>query len=411
MIRSMYSAVSGLRSHQLMMDMVGNNISNVNTHGFKRTYVLFQEVLNQSLSGATAPTDVVGGTNPAQVGLGSTVSATPQNFSQGFLQITNRELDVALQGDGFFVVNNGAEPLYSRSGSFFLDAESRLVTSDGSLVQGWSALPDGTFDPALDADFIRVPLGDLQAPIVTSEVTLAGNLPSNSLVGDVVSSGVELYDTQGNTVPLTVLFTKTAADQWTATASYGDPPTNVPLTDNVVTFVNGEVTVPADFNINIAAGAVPDVGAVSLVIGGNSERKVTQFGDVSTLAVATQNGFPAGSLQTISISPTGDIMGAFSNGQTQPIARLSLATFANPGGLERVTGSTWRPTVNSGLAQVGQANTGNRGLVAPGSLEMSNVDLAQEFTTLIQAQRGFQANSRVVTSADELLQEIVNLKR
>ncbi len=412
MIRSMYSAVSGLQSHQLMMDVVGNNIANVNTHGFKRSSSMFQEVLSQYLTGASAPTETTGGTNPNQVGLGSMVSGTPQTFEQGFLQVTNRELDVAIQGDGFFVVDDGVERLFTRAGSFFLDADGRMVTSDGALVQGWAAEIDGSFDPAQEAGIIRIPMGDLQPPVVTSQITLGGNLPSTSLVGETITTGLEMYDDQGNSVPLTIAFQKTALDQWTASATYGDPPTAVPMTDNVVTFNNGEVLAPADFDINIAAGSIPDMGAISLTIGGpDTDRRVTQFGVSSSLVVSNQNGSEAGLLQTISIGPDGTIAGSFSSGQTKPVAKLALAIFANPGGLERVTGSTWRPTVNSGLPQVGQVNTGGRGLVAPGSLEMSNVDLAQEFTSLIQSQRGFQANSRVVTSADELLGEIVNLKR
>lgn len=411
MIRSMYSAVSGLQSHQIMMDVVGNNIANVNTHGFKKSNTIFQEVLSQYLTGASAPTETTGGTNPNQVGLGAMVAATPQNFEQGFLQVTNRELDVAIQGEGFFVIDAAGEELYTRAGTFYLDADGRLVTSDGALVQGWTAQVDGTFDPAAEPGIIRIPTGDLQPPVVTSQITLGGNLPSTAAIGEQITTGLEMYDAGGNAVQLRVTFQKTAVDQWTATATYGDPPTAVALTDNVLNFTAGEATTPADFDMNIAAGAIPNMGAVSLTIGGNTDRRVTQFGVASSLVVSNQNGAPAGLLQSVSIAPDGAIIGAFSSGQTKAIAKLALAAFANAGGLERVTGSSWRPTVNSGLAQVGQVNTGGRGVIAPGTLEMSNVDLAREFTSLIQSQRGFQANSRVVTSSDELLQEIVNLKR
>jgi flagellar hook protein FlgE len=411
MIRTMYSAVSGLRSHQLMMDVVGNNIANVNTHGYKRNQVIFNDVLSQLVTGAAAPTEDLGGRNPAQVGLGVMMSGTAQNFGQGFLQVTNRNLDVAIQGDGFFVVENAGEQLFTRAGAFFLDADGRMVNSSGALVQGWTAEIDGTFDPAAPMDSIRIPVGDQNPPLVTTEAKFGGNLPSESPIGEQVFTGLEVFDAQGVAIGLNLTFEKTAVNQWTVTGTYGPTQIPVTLTDNVLTFTGGELTAPADFNVNLAAGQIPGVGAVDLTIGGPGERRVTQFGDAASLAAVNQNGAAAGVLQSMAIGTDGVVSGSYSNGLTKPIARLALASFANPEGLERVTGSNWRPSVNSGLAQIGSTATGGRGTIAPGTLEMSNVDLALEFTALIQSQRGFQANSRVVTSADELLQEIVNLKR
>ena len=411
MIRSMYAGVSGLRAHQVMMDVVGNNVANVNTQGYKRNTAIFTDVLSQIVNGAAAPTEDLGGRNPAQVGLGVSMSGTAQQFGQGFLQVTNRSLDVALQGDGFFVIDRSGEQLYTRAGALFLDADGRLVTSNGALVQGWGADNAGVIDTGGEPDIIRLPIGDQNPPVVTSEVKLGGNLPSNALIGDQLYTGVEIYDANGNTVELDLTFEKTNTDEWTVTATYGDPPTAVALTDDVISFTTGEITAPADFNVNIAAGEIPGVGAIDLTIGGTTERRLTQFGDANSLTVVTQNGASAGVLQSMRVGTDGVIVGTYNNGLTQAIARLAVANFSNPEGLERVTGSNWRGTVNSGLAQIGETGTGGRGLVAPGTLEMSNVDLALEFTELIRSQRGFQANSRVVTSADELLQEIVNLKR
>ncbi|MCP3989774.1 MAG: flagellar hook protein FlgE [Actinomycetia bacterium] len=411
MIRTMYSAVSGLRSHQLMMDVVGNNIANVNTHGYKRNQVIFKDVLSQLVSGAAAPTETLGGTNPAQVGLGVMMSGTAQNFGQGFLQVTNRELDIAIQGDGFFIVDEGGDDLYSRAGALFLDADGRLVSSGGGLIQGWSAGVDGVLDPATPLDYIRVPIGDQNPPIITSEAKFGGNLPSEAAIGEMVYTGLEVFDSQGVAVGLNLTFEKTAVSEWTMTATYGVAQTPIVLTDEVLTFVDGEIVSPADFNVNIAAGQIPGVGDVALTIGGTGERRITQFGDATSLTAVNQNGASAGVLQSVRVGTDGVLAGSYSNGLTKSIAQLALASFANPEGLERVTGSNWRPSVNSGLAQIGTTGTGGRGTIAPGTLEMSNVDLALEFTTLIVSQRGFQANSRVVTAADELLQEIVNLKR
>ena len=412
MIRSMYSAVSGLQSHQTMMDIVGNNIANVNTHGFKKSRATFADVLSQVIVGSAAPTEALGGSNPAQIGLGVTVSGVAQQLQQGALQITNRDLDVAIQGDGFFVVNYGGEEQYTRAGAFFLDGDGRLVTNDGAFVQGWPADATGVVNNTVAVSNISVPSGDQNPPVVTTEVKFGGNLDSTADLGDQLFSGLDVYDSQGNARPLNLTFEKTAVNQWTVTATVDDPPVAVALTDNVLTFgPDGELTAPADFNMNIAAGVINGVGAVDLTIGGTGERRLTQFGSESSLAAISQNGSASGTLQSLRVGTDGVIVGAYSNGLVQPIAQIALASFANPEGLERVTGSNWRTSTNSGLAQIGTVRNGGRGIIAPLSLEMSNVDLAEEFTNLIRSQRGFQANSRMVTSSDELLQEIVNLKR
>jgi len=195
-------------------------------------------------------------------------------------------------------------------------------------------------------------------------------------------------------------------------ATFGPAETPVVVTDNLLTFdADGEMTAPADFNMNIAAGQIPGMGELTLTVGGTGERRITQFAGNTSIAAIFQNGSAAGTLQSLRVGSDGVIVGAYNNGLVQPIGQLALASFANPEGLERVTGSNWRVSTNSGLAQIGVVNAGGRGIIAPGTLEMSNVDLAEEFTNLIRSQRGFQANSRVVTASDELLQEIVNLKR
>jgi flagellar hook protein FlgE len=283
MLRSMYSGVSGLRTHQQMMDVTGNNIANVSTTGFKGSATVFQDTLSQTLAGAAAPTDngVVppfGGTNPAQVGLGVRLAGISTNLTQGASQLTGRATDVAVQGDGYFVVQTGNEALYTRAGSFSTDAVGQLVTPAGGLVQG--------------------------------------------------------------------------------VAVAGPPPVAA-----------GTIKVPVD-----------------------------------------------GSIESFTIAPDGKVNGVKSDGSgIQLLGQIRLATFANPAGLAKVGGSLLRATVNSGQPIVG-ANAGvpgadGRGLLAVGVLEMSNVDLAQEFTNLIVAQRGFQANSRIITASDEVLQELVNLKR
>jgi flagellar hook protein FlgE len=261
MIRSMYSAVSGLRSHQTMMDVVGNNIANVNTHGFKKSRTTFADVLSQVVNGAATPTEVLGGTNPAQIGLGVTVSGIAQNLAQGALQVTDRNLDVSIQGDGFFLLSLAGEQMFTRNGAFFVDADGRLVTDGGGLVQGWVADGTGEINTSATATTIRIPTGDQHPPVVTDEIKFGGNLPADAAIGDVLFSGLEIFDLQGATVVLDVTYEKTADNEWTVSATYGDAQTPVVVTDNVLTFgADGEMTAPADFDMNIAAGQIPDVG-------------------------------------------------------------------------------------------------------------------------------------------------------
>ena len=413
MIRSMSSALSGLRNHQVMLDVVGNSIANVSTIGFKGSSTLFSDVLTQTLGGATAPGAQTGGTNPAQIGLGSRLSATVQSFTQGAIQRTGRTTDLAIQGDGFFVVQSAGQATFTRAGSFMLDAAGNLTTPDGMLVQGWQADPAGNIDTNGALGGIQIRVGDLLPPTPTSNVDLGGNLSSDAAVGTVSTLAVVAYDDQGAGVPLNLTFTKTAADTWDVAATAGDPPVAVALTDNTLTFdANGELVGPADRDVNIAGGVIAGFsGPLTIDLGGAAEPgRLTQYAGGMTAAITQQNGFPAGSLQSFDVAQDGTIVGNYTNGRTRSIGQVAIAVFTNPGGLERVAG-VWRETPNSGLAQVGVAGSGGRGLMSAGTLEMSNVDLAEEFTRLIVAQRGFQGNARVVSTADEILQEVVNLRR
>src|SRR4051812_35220004 len=215
MIRSMFSAISGLRNHQTMMDVVGNNISNVNTTGFKSSSVVFQDVLSQTLRGAGAPAGQLGGTNPAQVGLGSKVSAITTSFNQGALQRTGRATDLAVQGDGFFNVVQAGQSLYTRAGSFSIDGSGRLVTQEGAFVQGWTADNTGAVNTNGAVGDILIPVGSRRDPRQTSSVRVGGNLPADAplspATGSVIANSVEVYDTQGNPVNMTFNYTHTAA--------------------------------------------------------------------------------------------------------------------------------------------------------------------------------------------------------
>ncbi|MGB3412747.1 MAG: flagellar basal-body rod protein FlgF [Microthrixaceae bacterium] len=423
MIRSMFSAVSGLRNHQTMMDVVGNNIANVNTAGYKSSTTVFQDVLSQTLRGSGRATSTTGGTNPAQIGLGSKVAGITTNFSQGSLQLTGRATDFAIQGDGFFVVNQGGNQLYTRAGSFSPDALGRLVTQEGALMQGWTADSSGAVNSSGAIGNIVIPIGDVLEPIQTTSVTMGGNLPSDAEIGAMIANSVEVYDAQGNPATIRFEFTKTAADSWDAVYRHVDsagvlnpapPAAGTAMAGGSMTFnATGELT--SGYALTIAGGSIPGFGAgadITVNLGSVGEpNRLTQFGSLSSVAIAGQDGAAAGLLQSFTVGQDGTIVGSYSNGRNRVVGQVALATFTNPEGLEKAGGSTYRDSINSGLAQVGVAGEGGRGLLSSGTLEMSNVDLASEFTNLIVAQRGFQANSRVVTTSDELLQEVVNLKR
>ena len=420
MIRSMSSALSGLRTHQAMLDVVGNNIANVSTPGFKTSNVVFEDVLSQTLRGAGAPGDTFAGTNAAQIGMGVRLVGTSQQMTQGALQRTSRTNDMAIQGDGFFVTELNGERFYTRAGNFAIDGEGRLATQSGALVYGWQADASGVLPPQDNTNLtaIQLQVGSQLAPSATTTVDVGGNLPALTGIGQSHSSAVTVYDTAGKSSPLMVTFTKqsTGPDVWQVSATMDGGATNLPLSHSLFTFnAAGEMsTTPRSFTISAAAlttGGMSFAQDITVGFGdATSQGRLTQFAGSNSIAPLAQNGFSKGVLQSYTVSQDGAIVGYYSNGRNQNIGQVALAVFANPEGLERL-GGNWRETPNSGLALVGQAMTGGRGQVNPGTLEQSNVDLPQEFTNLIVAQRGFQANSRVITTSDELLQEIVNLKR
>ena len=390
MLRSLYSGISGLRSHQTMLDVTGNNIANVNTTAFKSSAVQFQDTLSQLVQGAGGPQAQTGGTNPAQIGLGVLVAGISTNFTQGAAQATGRPTDMMINGDGFFVTKVGGETVYTRAGSFDPDALGRLVGPGGAILQGWNAV-NGVVQQGGALTDVTIPPKAVAPASATTTASVTGNLPSDAADGSQLVRDVSVYDANGTERKLTLTFTKTAAG-W-----------NVAGTDANGTTANGALVF--DKGVLTSGG--------SLAIGGITVDLSTSTGyaGMTTVAFKEQNGRAAGTLESFTLSKDGTIIGLFSNGDKQAVGRIALATFVNPGGLEKAGGSTYRATVNSGAAQVGGPGEDGLGNLQGGSLEMSNVDLSQEFTNLIVAQRGFQANARIITTSDEVLQELTNLKR
>ncbi len=556
---AMNTAVSGLQTSQVMLETIGDNIANVNTTAFKSNRVDLETQFALTLRGATAPGDVLGGTNPVQVGLGSAVGAIPRSFVQGSIAPTGNNTDLAIQGQGFFVLEDAdSAQFYTRDGAFALDANSQLVSRDGLLVQGFAADASGEVDSTGTASSITIPLGVLTLARATSEVSVGGNLNAASSVataGAVVTSdalltgtGVatagtaltNLVDAQGNalfanedvvtlsgatkggfTMPgeeqftigtdgttvqdfMTFLegalaintdpalganagVTLDAAGQMVIAGNVGEANALVIEAGNIVNTTQGTIPLaftqtsaatgegltmqldlfdslggPVSARLRLALESKTDAGTtwrfyaesvddsdVSNVLGtgtisfdpngqfiiatGNelsidhansgaasplaftvdfaAATGLSDSSDSSTFTQIDQDGLPEGTLQDFAVDENGFINGTFSNAHQQVLGQLALATFVNPQGLKLVTDNNYVVTANSGDANVTAAKEGNAGRIKPGSLELSNVDLAREFIGLINASTGFSANSRVITTADELLQELLLIAR
>ncbi|MBZ4682596.1 MAG: flagellar hook protein FlgE [Fusobacteriaceae bacterium] len=588
MLGALYSSISGLKAHQTKLDVVGNNIANVNTAGFKRSSVNFEETMTRTLKGARGPVEGRGGTNPSTIGLGTSVSSINTDFKSGAQQTTGRKTDLRIDGNGFFILKEGNSRFYTRAGNFNLDANGNLVTPSGMKVQGWQATirDDGTM--GIDS---TTPLGDLQIRVgsslpgkATDTLNYTGNLQQKSGISDLTLSvddlsgtgkkvdvgikfsydknsdkwywkaegegiigqgafqldedgnikrsfpsetipiqnanGVlinspvagkitfseiadvknkktasftenayvtssEVYDSLGKTHTLGIKYTKLSENVWdfdvtsgsgepvkngkgfitfdsvgqingkykyadpndqttwpegvttmyfengivdpaTGQVTYGDVNSQYSMDANgVVRFRGAEVPggpkkgqiMNAQFDEKLvfdpaAEGSAPppEGGASPLEITLNFNN-VTQFAAQTTITLESQNGYGMGELETFNITDSGDIMGFYSNGYEQTIGKIALAKFTNAEGLQNIGGSAFKQTSNSGEAMVLTPGTAGTGKVVAGALEMSNVDLAQEFTDMIIAQRGFQANSKTISTSDQILENVINLKR
>jgi flagellar hook protein FlgE len=401
MLRSLFSAVSGLDAFQTDLDVVGNNIANVDTVGYKSASAIFGDLFYQTLQGASAPTATQGGTNPVQVGLGTTVSDVYTDTSQGSLQQTDVQTDMAIQGNGYFVVNTGNGQSYTRAGQFSFDANGDLVDPNGHEVLGWMA-KNGVL-PATDAANltpITIPITTNQPATATTSASLGGNLDAGTATGGTYSVGITAIDSLGNQQPITVTFTNTATDAWSWTATW-----------NGTTVGSGSLSFSTSGAVSSGGtGTISFTppGAAAMTISLNLSN-ITQFAGANSVAVDQINGAAAGSLENISVDTSGQITGVFTNGLKEVLGQVALATFANPSGLTAMGNGLYQQSNNSGTPDITPAGTGNAGTIAPGALEMSNVDLSQQFTQMMIAERAFQANAQVITTDDTVLQSLVQM--
>lgn len=563
MLRSMNSAISGLKNHQVFMDVIGNNIANVNTTGFKASRTTFSTMLSQTLRGAVSPTVGRGGTNAIQIGLGSAVAGVDMVNTQGAFTTTSKLTDLAIQGDGFFVMTDGIRKFYTRDGAFDLSADASLISpSTGLRVMGWNAVTDAQGNTSINnaqaPSPINIPIGQSVTARPTHTVSFNGNLngaptdtigsapvestvtdgtigfniantdtltftyrgqvfttaalaaatkdtttlaavatdlqtkmnnalaaagitdtitvtalntpsalgegilsfqaPGELKFGNLVSSNTALnaalkgrsskgletmtttmtvYDSLGNGHDVTVRFDKVQKDEtgaavtdtWKWAVAGLDPGTTI---DNTGTNGAGYGYLKFDSDgklvqvYTLAPTGTPPARVLSSsaavtfnytngAANGQTVRldfsQITQLQDGDTAAAAVNDGFATGTLLSFVVGQDGVITGSYSNGVSQVLGQIALATFPNVGGLLQVSQNLFTESANSGIPNIGAPGTSSRGTINAGQLESSNVDLAQQFTDMIRAERGFQANSRIVTTSDEMLQDLVNLKR
>jgi flagellar hook protein FlgE len=432
MMRSLFAGVSGLRNHQVRMDVIGNNIANVNTVAFKSSRVTFEEAFAQMVQGASRPagdsSTVSGGTNPIQVGLGMNISSIDLLFTQGNLENTGVTTDLAIQGDSFFVMSDGQNTYYTRSGNFQLDANGRLVSAtNGHVVQGKLAVNGEITDTIGD---LVLPFGQKSAARATTRLSIGGNLDAEAAVGATRQTTIVVYDAMGRQSELTVAFkltdeatTPEGGQAWSFTVSTDGQEIDPEADPHGYVVFDGAGRLHHS-TLGATLGAIPvdgrtgtqDVevdGATFTISFGRVDdvAGLSQFAGASTAVARDQDGYTMGQLERIGIDQTGTIVGAFTNGVNLTLGQLVLADFNNPTGLIRTGDNAYATSANSGAAVLGFAGEGSQSVVMSGALEMSNVDLAQEFTAMITAQRGFQSNARVITASDEMLQELVSLKR
>ena len=463
MMRSLYAGVSGLQNHQTRMDVIGNNISNVNTYGFKRGRVSFQDMISQQVRGAARPNEEVGGVNPKEVGLGMSVATIDNVFTQGNLQTTGIQTDIAISGNGFFVLKNGDETFYSRAGVFGIDSNGTLVNpASGLRVQGWMAHDvngEQILTTSASPEDLVIPVGQKDPPHATENVhyfcNLNKNMPEIPLENPTEKQVLEgtwhttqkIYDSYGNEHTLQMDFRKVPGNpnQWTVSVDV-DPEAegrdvrvgfgttdgmentytlnfdNTGKLQSVVDFAGnqsnpeGEIVLQASYTVpdsNPDADGNPYRQTFNLNLGtiGSMENTITQSASKSTTKANFQDGYTLGYLDNFKIDQSGIITGVYSNGSTRTIGQVAMASFTNQQGLEKKGDNTYVESINSGAANIGESRTAGKGSLIAGTLEMSNVDLTDQLTDMIVTQRGFESNAKTIQTGDSMLETVINLKR
>jgi flagellar hook protein FlgE len=414
MFTSFSTALSALGAHSTAVDVVGNNLANLNTPGFKASAVSFYDLVTQSMGAGLGET---------QVGFGVGRPVTLRQFSQGAIQATSGSLDAAIQGDGFLVVRDRAgASLYTRGGNLVVDRLGNLLTAKGHRVQGWSE-QNGVLSTSGPIGDITVPVGTLRNPVPTTAFNFDMNLNAAASAGpppDQFSTSIEVFDSLGGSIVTTVTFTKSpTANQWDYALTVPDSAVSspiAPVTGTLTFDTNGVLTSPTVSDpmpsiaiTGLANGASPLT--VTWELFNRASPRVTQFSAASGVAANAQDGAPAAQLTRVGLGDGGQLLALYSNGQQMVVGQLAMASIRNPDSLVAVGDNSFQLSARSALPAIGVPNTGGRGTIMGGAVESSTVDIAREFTSLIVLQRGYQANTRVVTTVDEMSQETINIKR
>lgn len=430
-VGSFSAGLSGLNANAAYLSVIGNNLANINTVGFKSSAVSFQDLVAQTVTGS--------GINPMQVGLGVMMGSISPIFSQGSIENSRDSTNVAIQGGGFFVVKGPTgQQAYTRAGNFSFDSIGALVTPDGFKVQGWSTVDavTGEISTTPQPTDILIPMGVLRPPSPTTHFGMITNLNAAAAVSSALTTTVQIYDALGQSHNLNVTYTKTGANAWSfkvsaegADVTGGTAGTAFDVATGTLTFDTGgslsAVTPTAPATGGGTAPTITDVqfttptwtnGAPASTLtwdipDANGKASLTGYSAVSATSSITQNGTNASLIDNLNIAADGTIYASGGGAQTTAVGKLALASFTNPKGLTKLGSNRFTESSSAGAANIGVAGTGGRGSLVGSALEQSNVDIAQEFTQMILAQRGYQANSKTITVSDELLVETLNLKR
>lgn len=433
-----YTGLTGLKTHSTALNVIGNNLANVNTVGYKGSRTTFSELF----SGASGGFGVNGAGVPHQVGAGVSLASVQQLFAQGSMQPSEVTTDLAIQGNGFFALRtNDDQPVYSRAGNFSFNAQGFLVNPDGYRVQGYTQHDaNGNINATGQVSDISIPVGMTAAPLPSSFFELALNLNASARTDDtatattdeaaVFSTGVTMYDAMGGEHTVTVVFrpvstdTDAAPEQWTweariDKAELASPSATTAAYDVIdtgtMTFdATGQLASPTG-NITLSlpnfANGAQGQAVEWRMYNTDGDPVITSYVSGSAVNNLRQDGYGMGRLSALAVSDDGIVSGVFTNGQTLQLAQVAIASFNAPEGLFRRGGNTFMASLGSGPAALGVANSGGRGKIASRSLELSNVDITDQFTELIITERGYQSNSRIITTTDAVMQEALQLKR
>jgi flagellar hook protein FlgE len=415
---SFNTALSALKANASALDVVGNNLANLNSTGFKASSVAFSDLASMALSGVGSVAEGAG-VNPPK---------STRQFTQGGIQVTSGRLDAAIQGNGFFVVRDSqGASLYTRAGNFKMDSAGNLLTQFGQRVQGWNAT-GGVVNANGAATDIVLPTGTISPPVAATNFAVTVNLNASAVVdtpGATFSAPVQVIDSLGGRHTLTVTYTKTDINTWDYEITIpgtdladGDPDEPTSLATGTLTFdAEGRLEDPAvdddppEIEIEGFANGAADMTLTWSLYDAAAQPLLTQFAQPSAVSAIDQDGRGTAALVSVAIVDGGRIIGQYSDGSQQIVAQLALANFRNPETLTSAGNNNLATGAETSAPAIGAASTGGRGDVAGGSLETSTVDIAREFTNMIVFQRGYQANSRVITTMNELTQETINLVR